>query len=274
MGPSPARSPRISGTATTTACPRTPIPRCCCGMPTTSPPPASAHRRPPSMSSLRMPAPLRRPPRRPPATIFYTMGGRIVDEGITTATGYVNGPESVAAFSLLKDLYDQGCISPNLLGGGIGTADGHATGKYAMIIDGPWMVDIYKGTYPDFEVNFARIPSGPGGTNSSVVGGEDVVIFGDSQNQEAAMKWAAFLLSPEPAGLLRRLPGSAHDGPGARPPSQVVGHGQRHQQRVPAHAARRSDAPGGARSGGGRDQRPAPVTHPPSSRPPPPMNLH
>jgi multiple sugar transport system substrate-binding protein len=140
-----------------------------------------------------------------PAPIFYTMGGKIVDEGITTATGYVNGPESVAAFTLLKDLYDRGCISPNLLGGGIGTADGHATGRYAMIIDGPWMVDIYKGTYPDFEVNFATIPNGSGGTTSSVVGGEDVVIFADSTDQEAAMKWAAFLLSPESQKMMAEV---------------------------------------------------------------------
>ncbi|MEX1071251.1 MAG: extracellular solute-binding protein, partial [Anaerolineales bacterium] len=88
-----------------------------------------------------------------PAPIFYTMGGQVVDEGITTATGYVNGPESVAAFTLLDDLYEEGCLSPNLLGGGIGTSDGHATGMYAMIIDGPWMVDIYAGNYPDFTVN-------------------------------------------------------------------------------------------------------------------------
>ena len=140
-----------------------------------------------------------------PAPLFYTMGGKIVDEGITTATGYVNGAESVAAFTMLKDLYDQGCISPNLLGGGIGTADGHATGKYAMIVDGPWMVDIYKGTYPDFQVNFAPIPTGPGGTTSSVVGGEDVVIFGGSANQEAAMKWAAFLLSPESQKMMAEV---------------------------------------------------------------------
>jgi multiple sugar transport system substrate-binding protein len=140
-----------------------------------------------------------------PAPIFYTMGGKIVDEGITTATGYVNGAESVAAFTLLKDLYDQGCISPNVLGGGIGTADGHATGKYAMIIDGPWMVDIYKGNYPDFKVNFAPIPTGPAGTSSSVVGGEDVVIFGDSADQEAAMKWAAFLLSPESQKMMAEV---------------------------------------------------------------------
>ena len=132
-----------------------------------------------------------------PAPIFYAMGGKVVDEGITTATGYVNGPESVAAFSLLNDLYQQGCISPNVLGGGIGTADGHATGAYAMITDGPWMVDIYKGNYPDFEVNFAPVPSGPDGTTSSVVGGEDAVVFADTDQAEAAMKWVAFLLSAD-----------------------------------------------------------------------------
>jgi len=140
-----------------------------------------------------------------PAPIFYAMGGEIVDEGITTADGYVNGPDSVAAFTMLKDLFDQGCISPNLLGGGIGTADGHATGLYAMIIDGPWMVDIYKGNYPDFEVNFAPIPTGPDGTTSSVVGGEDVVIFAGSQNAEAAMKWAAFLLSEESQKMMAEV---------------------------------------------------------------------
>jgi len=132
-----------------------------------------------------------------PAPVFYAMGGKIVDDGITTATGYTNGAESVAAFTLLDNLYDQGCISPNLLGGGIGTADGHASGKYAMIIDGPWMVDIYAGTYPDFTINFAPIPTGPDGTTSSVVGGEDVVIFYDSQQPDAAMTWAAYLLSEE-----------------------------------------------------------------------------
>lgn len=140
-----------------------------------------------------------------PAPIFYTMGGQVVDEQITTATDYVNGPDSVTAFSLLKDLYDKGCISPNLLGGGIPTDAGHATGKYAMIIDGPWMVDIYKGSYPDFEVNFAPIPTGPDGTTSSVVGGEDVVIFASSKQQEAAMTWAAFLLSEESQKMMAEV---------------------------------------------------------------------
>lgn len=132
-----------------------------------------------------------------PAPIFYAMGGKVVDEDITTADGYVNGPESVAAFQMLVDMYNEGCLSPNLLGGGVGTADGHATGLYAMIVDGPWMVDIYKADYPDLEVQFALIPKGPDGTTSSVVGGQNVVVFEGSEHKEAAMEWARFLLSEE-----------------------------------------------------------------------------
>lgn len=132
-----------------------------------------------------------------PAPIFYAMGGKVTDDKLTTATGFINGPESVAAFTMLKDLYTKGCLSPNLLGGGIATDAGHAQGTYGMIIDGPWMVDIYKSNYPDFKVNFAPVPTGPNGTTSSVVGGEDVVVMDGSKNKEAAMKWAAYLLSAD-----------------------------------------------------------------------------
>ncbi len=132
-----------------------------------------------------------------PAPLFYAMGGQIVDDSITTASGYINGEESVSAFALLKELYDDGAVSPNVLGGGIGTADGHGSGRYAMIIDGPWMVDIYADSYPDFDVNFALIPTGPDGTTSSVVGGEDVVIFEGSDHPDEAMEWVRYLLSED-----------------------------------------------------------------------------
>ena len=132
-----------------------------------------------------------------PAPIFYAMGGKVVADDFSTASGYVNSEASLAAFSMLVDMYNNGCISPNLLGGGIGTSDGHGSGKYAMIIDGPWMVDIYKSSYPDFEINFALIPTGPDGTTSSVVGGEDVVVFANTSKADAAMKWTAYLLSEE-----------------------------------------------------------------------------
>lgn len=133
-----------------------------------------------------------------PAPLFYAQGGQITDADVTTATGYLNSEASVNAFQTLVDLYDDGCISPNLLGGGIGTAEGHATGLYSMIIDGPWMVDIYANDFPDFDVNFAPIPAGgEDGTTSSVVGGEDVVLFTGSENQDAALQWIEFLVSEE-----------------------------------------------------------------------------
>jgi len=132
-----------------------------------------------------------------PAPVFYATGGKVVSDEITSADGYINGPASVTAFETLVDMYDEGCLSPNLLGGGVGTADGHATGLYAMIVDGPWMVDIYKADFPDFEVNFAPIPTGPDGSTSSVVGGQNVVVFDSSRHKEAAIAWAHFLLSEE-----------------------------------------------------------------------------
>jgi multiple sugar transport system substrate-binding protein len=67
-----------------------------------------------------------------------------------------------------------------------------------MIIDGPWMVDIYASDYPEFTVNFAPIPAGgDAGSTSSVVGGEDVVLFADSESQAAALTWIAFLISED-----------------------------------------------------------------------------
>ena len=131
-----------------------------------------------------------------PAPIFYTMGGQIVDEDFTTASGYVNSPESVAAFTLLTEMYNDGCISPNLLGGGVGTSDGLATGMYAMIVDGPWMQNIYAEQYPDFQVNFEMMPS-ENGFSSSVVGGQDVVVFYDTDVKDAALAWTSYLLSEE-----------------------------------------------------------------------------
>lgn len=130
-----------------------------------------------------------------PAPVFYAMGGQVVDEEITTADGYINSAESVAAFEMLDAMYDEGCLSPNLMGGGIGTSDGHATGLYAMITDGPWMVSIYENDYPEFEANFAPVPAGPDGSTSSVVGGQDVVVFAGSKNQDAALAWVEYLLS-------------------------------------------------------------------------------
>jgi len=51
-----------------------------------------------------------------PASIFYAMGGEVTDSEITTATGYINGEKSVAAYQALVDMYRDESLSPLLLG--------------------------------------------------------------------------------------------------------------------------------------------------------------
>jgi ABC-type glycerol-3-phosphate transport system substrate-binding protein len=124
---------------------------------------------------------------------IWSAGGSVTNEDQTEATGYLNSPESVAGVQMLVDLYQQGAI-PNLIIGNKGavqTSDGLPKGTYATILDGPWMTDIWKGQYPDFDPVYSQVPAGPGGS-VSVVGGEDIAMTAASKNQDAAARFIAF----------------------------------------------------------------------------------
>jgi len=129
---------------------------------------------------------------------IWSAGGDITDKDYTKATGYLNSPASVAGVQLLFDLY-QNKQMPNIVLGGTGgtpTSDGLATAKYATILDGPWMYPIFAGAHPDFKLQVAPVPAGPGGS-VSVVGGEDVVVVKQSKNKALALEFTRFLLSDE-----------------------------------------------------------------------------
>ncbi|ODU52991.1 MAG: maltose-binding protein [Microbacterium sp. SCN 70-10] len=124
---------------------------------------------------------------------IWSGGGEITNPDQTKATGYLNGPKSVAAVQMLVDLYKAGYI-PNLIIGNKGatsTQDGLPGGAYASILDGPWMAAIWQGQYPNFKPVYSAVPAGPGGS-ISVVGGEDIVMTTASKNQDAAAKFIAF----------------------------------------------------------------------------------
>lgn len=129
---------------------------------------------------------------------IWSAGGAITDEAVTTATGYLNSPESVAGVQLLVDLHGEGAIPDIILGdeGGTPTSEGLATGTYATILDGPWMFPIFADQFPDFELQTALVPAGPGGS-ISVVGGESIVLTEASDNKAAAAEFMRFLLSEE-----------------------------------------------------------------------------
>jgi multiple sugar transport system substrate-binding protein len=124
---------------------------------------------------------------------IWSGGGNITDAGITTASGYLDGPESVATVQMLVDLYKAGHI-PNLIIGNQGatsTSDGLPSVEYATIFDGPWMAGIWRDQYPDFTPIYAPIPAGKGGS-ISVVGGEDIVVTSSSANKESAYEFVRF----------------------------------------------------------------------------------
>ena len=124
---------------------------------------------------------------------IWSGGGNITDPDLTKASGYLDGPDSVATVQMLVDLYKDGQI-PNLIignSGDTGTSDGLPSGNYATIFDGPWMAGVWSGQYPDFKPIYAPIPAGKGGS-ISVVGGEDIVVTNASKNQAAAEDFVRF----------------------------------------------------------------------------------
>lgn len=129
---------------------------------------------------------------------IWSAGGDITDADVTKATGFLNSPASVKGIQTLVDLYKAGEMPDIILGdsGGLATSDGLATGKYATILDGPWMYPIFAGQYPDFKLEASQVPAGAGGS-ISVVGGEDIVLTQSSTNKAAAAEFMRYLLSDD-----------------------------------------------------------------------------
>lgn len=127
---------------------------------------------------------------------IWSFGGGITDEGLTKATGTLNGPETVAAVTRLKQWLDKGYLSPSILGGGLATSEQFGNGKAAMILEGPWMPGIFKNQFPALTYDFATVPAGSGGS-ASVVGGEDIVVFKSTKDKEAALAFTRFMVSEE-----------------------------------------------------------------------------
>lgn len=125
---------------------------------------------------------------------LWTFGGNVTDSGVTKATGYLNSADSVAALSWFVNLYKGKEMGPSVLGGDPHTDVGYAKNVYGNILDGPWMVPIFKSQYPDKSVDMVPVPAGKGGS-SSVVGGEDIVLFQQSQHKAEAEEFMRFMLS-------------------------------------------------------------------------------
>lgn len=121
---------------------------------------------------------------------IWSFGGELTNPEQTKASGYVNSPQTVAAIEMLAGLYGKQAIT-GWNSGDIPMTDGFGTGRYMMLLEGPWKVAELKGAYPDFEYATAAMPAGEGGSHS-VLGGEDISMF-NTANKEAAWKFMQFM---------------------------------------------------------------------------------
>lgn len=128
---------------------------------------------------------------------IWSNGGDVLSPDNTTATGYINGEASVATIQRLADLYAAKVLTgPTMDPGAVGDTDGWASGVYAMEVDGPWRGSALNSA----GIEYGAIPL-PKGTASStsVLGGEDFMMFASSTDaeKEAAWKFIQFMVSQE-----------------------------------------------------------------------------
>lgn len=130
---------------------------------------------------------------------IWSGGGDITDAKYTKSTGYLNSAKNIATVQMLVDMYKHGYI-PDLITknkSALGTLDGLAKGKYATVLDGPWLYPILSGVYPNYKTTSALVPALNKGGSESVVGGEDVVMMSTTQQKDASLEFIRYMLSPD-----------------------------------------------------------------------------
>jgi len=123
---------------------------------------------------------------------IWSFGGSLTNEEQTVASGYVNSEATVQAVDTFAQLVKDGALT-GFNSGDIPMTDGFGTGRYAMMLEGPWKTAELSGAYPDVAYGNAPIPAGAGGS-ISVLGGEDIAMT-TLANQDAAWKFMQFMTS-------------------------------------------------------------------------------
>lgn len=127
---------------------------------------------------------------------IWSMGGDILSPDLTTASGYLNGPKTVAAYEQYLKLFQEGCIAPLVLGDGEDAYAGLAKDLYASRDDGPWTYPIVSSQAEGKKLAAVLFPAGEAGS-IDVVGGEDINLFKQSKHPEEAMEFIRFMVSEE-----------------------------------------------------------------------------
>lgn len=107
----------------------------------------------------------------------------------------LNSESAADALNLLKTLVDDGSMGSDVVNA---TQDDlarqFATGKIAMMVNGPWNIERLKEQNPDLNFGISEIPKDK--EFASALGGENIAIIKDS-NVDGAFDFMTWLLEPE-----------------------------------------------------------------------------
>jgi multiple sugar transport system substrate-binding protein len=135
---------------------------------------------------------------------FWTFGGQLTDDSYTQASGYLDGDKSRAALHKLKSWFDEGVISPSIVGGVPGTWDGILKGKLLMIDDAHWFYTVNASGENEKlldDVMFSMLPSDVE-KGTSVIGGENLVIFDKSPHKKEAWQFIKWMTTEIPQQIM------------------------------------------------------------------------
>lgn len=127
-------------------------------------------------------------------------GGSMVNEAETVATfGEAAGLEAIQLLLDLDEYSDQSVIdSQNAFGNGM----------VATMISGAWEINGLQTNFPDLDFGVALIPSKDGVTSHSNIGGDNLVVFENAKNPEAAYQLIQFLTNEDNAVAISEITGN------------------------------------------------------------------
>lgn len=103
-----------------------------------------------------------------------------------------NEEPGVQALSLWKEMYNE--LSLDVFTSDYDVA--FASGNLAMAMDGPWNLPRYQEILKDMHWAFAPLPEGPV-KRATIVGGEYLAIFKQSEHPEEAWEFVKWIIKPE-----------------------------------------------------------------------------
>lgn len=124
---------------------------------------------------------------------IWWFGGDVLSPDGTTASGWMDSEQSIAALKFYGDLYTAYQVAPMEE-----MAGGFETGKIAMWISGPWMLGIWKDSYPDFyKDGWGAMPLPRGERQASPTGSWNIAITRQSKDKEKAWQVVQALTGKE-----------------------------------------------------------------------------